>query len=133
VKFRVYRQGDVVVIPLELYREFVPQFYEQVHHVRTERLSVVIRGEKHNHVLEGDYEASRIGDDMFFVVVKSEALLRHPEHGEVRIGRGMYIVTRLLDAIRRDDHIAEVSEGRRTNLVSASTLRRGSLLYRAGD
>lgn len=128
--YKVVRQGDVVVIPVELLREttddnfvtYVNTVLDELEKGSTKSTTVVIRGENHVHELIGSYKAKLIGEDMYAVVVMEEAELKHAEHGNVKIGKGRYLVMRIVDAVRRGD-----------SFVATSSLSGNMFLTRAFD
>ena len=111
-KFTILRQGDVVVIPLK--NEDVFRYFDRLFSVGSvvdnddligARSSaygkVVIRGEFHDHVLNGFYKFVNLGEDVYIVKCESNCILNHPEHGALRLDKGLYLVFRIFDWHRR--------------------------------
>ena len=99
-KITIVRQGDVIIIPLD--SEIVRKVFGISENMLffSKDLKVVIAGEEHNHELKGDYEACNLGEDIYAVKV-NDAILTHPEHGDVKLPKGKYIIMRLFDWLRR--------------------------------
>lgn len=94
----MYRQGDVLIISVNA----VPTTAEAE---EAGPRTVLARGEAtgHAHVLEAEELVSyRHGDDRYFAVAR-EAVLRHEEHGAIRIPPGSYRVVIQREYVPRDD------------------------------
>jgi len=98
-KLTIIRQGDVVIIPAD--SEFVQKLFGMnFDNMFTYDVHIVIHGEEHDHELKGNYKACNLGEDMYFVDIEN-AELKHPEHGNVQLPKGKYIIMRIFDWLRR--------------------------------
>ena len=99
-KIKIIRQGDVIVVPFN--SEIAKQIVGDVG-IRDEWFTnekIVIHGEEHDHVLEGNYRSYKAGED-FWIADVDEAELKHPEHGKVKLSKGIYIIMRIFDWLTR--------------------------------
>lgn len=138
-KITIYRQGDVIVIPVDenslnelkdvFGEDFTKWIRDYVKCLEEENVyfskKVVIAGEEHLHSLTGDYIATRIGEDMYVVRVREVAVLEHPEHGQVKLARGFYFISRIADAVRKGDNVAVRIGERLSELTSSRAFTRG--------
>jgi hypothetical protein len=100
---RIIRQGDVLLREVGEMPEYIKQVNENIEITNTVFVTpdtVIIHGESgHRHVLSGvkTYTSDWDHGRGVYVVVDKPVALKHDEHPEIEVPRGVYVVTRIRD------------------------------------
>ena len=82
--YKAYRQGDVVLVTVPELPSGATKSKKQIR----------IKGETGNdHILRGKYTTYRCGRNVY-VVLETDGLLEHPQHEDLEIPPGTYMVRR---------------------------------------
>jgi len=100
---RIIRQGDVLLRKIDQIPEYAKPVKESgdiTNTVFVEQDAVIIHGESgHKHVLSGvkTYTSDWDHGRAIYIVVDKPVTLKHDEHPDIEIPRGVYVVTRIRD------------------------------------